>query len=128
MKHYCRTGRRNHGRALKRLLDTWDRNRSTSGPTPWQIYDDNDDDMPSTACYYKKGVRATLLIYVLFWVKSLIKTSVLVNDQLEAQFFFFMFISILYMFQATPCSSSGESNVSIQHLVCVTLCRWPSSM
>jgi hypothetical protein len=22
MKHYCRTGRRNHGRALKRLLDT----------------------------------------------------------------------------------------------------------
>jgi hypothetical protein len=22
MKHYCRTGRRNHGRPLKRLLDT----------------------------------------------------------------------------------------------------------
>jgi hypothetical protein len=22
MKHYCRTGRRNHGRSLKRLLDT----------------------------------------------------------------------------------------------------------
>jgi hypothetical protein len=22
MKHYCRTGRRNHGRTLKRLLDT----------------------------------------------------------------------------------------------------------
>jgi len=44
MKHYSPTGRRNHGRALKRLLDTWDRNRSTSGPTPWQIYDDDDDD------------------------------------------------------------------------------------
>jgi len=29
---------------LKRLLDTWDRNGSTSGPTPWQIYDDDDDD------------------------------------------------------------------------------------
>jgi len=28
---------------LKRLLDTWDRNGSTSGPTPWQIYDDDDD-------------------------------------------------------------------------------------
>jgi len=39
MKHYSATGRRNHGRPLKRLLDTWDRNGS-SGPTPWQIYDD----------------------------------------------------------------------------------------
>jgi phosphopantothenoylcysteine synthetase/decarboxylase len=44
MKHYSPTGRRNHGRLLKRLLDTWDRNGSTSGPTPWQIYDDDDDD------------------------------------------------------------------------------------
>jgi hypothetical protein len=53
---------------------------------------------------------------------------VLVNDQLDAQFFFYMFISVLYMFWATSCSSSGESVVSIQHLVCVTLCRCPSSM
>ena len=44
MKHYSPTGRRNHDRSLKRLLDTWDRNGSTSGPTPWQIYDDDDDD------------------------------------------------------------------------------------
>jgi len=29
------------------------------------------------------------------------------------------------MFRATPCSSSGESIVSIQHLVYVTLWRWP---
>jgi len=29
----------NHGRPFMRLLDTWDRNGSTSGPTPWQIYD-----------------------------------------------------------------------------------------
>jgi hypothetical protein len=28
MKHYCPTGRRNHGRPLRRLLDTWDRNGS----------------------------------------------------------------------------------------------------
>jgi hypothetical protein len=41
MKHYSPTGRRNHGRLLKRLLDTWDRN-GTSGPTPWQIHDDDD--------------------------------------------------------------------------------------
>jgi hypothetical protein len=40
MKHYSPTGRRNHGKPLKRLLDTWDRNESTSGPTPWQIDDD----------------------------------------------------------------------------------------
>jgi len=44
MKHYSPTGRRNRGRPLKRLLDTWDRNGSTSGLTPWQIYDDDDDD------------------------------------------------------------------------------------
>jgi hypothetical protein len=35
MKHYSPTGRRNHGgRPLKRLLDTRDRNGSTSDPTP----------------------------------------------------------------------------------------------
>jgi len=43
MKRYSPSGRRNHGRPLKRLLDTWDRNGLTSGPTPWQIYDDDDD-------------------------------------------------------------------------------------
>jgi hypothetical protein len=32
MKHYSPAGRRNHSRALKRLLDTWDRNGSTSMP------------------------------------------------------------------------------------------------
>jgi hypothetical protein len=45
MKHYSPTGRRNYGRPLKRLLDTWDRNGSTSGPTPWQIHDEDDDDL-----------------------------------------------------------------------------------
>jgi hypothetical protein len=44
MKRYCPTGRRNHGRPLMTLLDTWDRNGSTSGPNAWQIYDDDDDD------------------------------------------------------------------------------------
>ena len=43
MKHYSPTGRRNRGRPLKRLLDTWDRNGSTSDLTPLQIYDDDDD-------------------------------------------------------------------------------------
>ena len=35
MKQYFPTGRRNQGRSLKSLLDSWDRNGSTSGPTPW---------------------------------------------------------------------------------------------
>ena len=42
MKYYSPAGRRNHGRPLNRLLDTWDRNGLISGPTPWQIYDDDD--------------------------------------------------------------------------------------
>jgi hypothetical protein len=61
MKHYSPTGRRNHGRPLKGLLDTWDWNGSTSGPTPWQI--DNDDDentaMPSAIPAIKQQVPAT---------------------------------------------------------------------
>jgi hypothetical protein len=44
MKYYSPTCRRNRGRPLKRLLDTLDRNGSTSGPTPCKIYDDDDDD------------------------------------------------------------------------------------
>jgi len=53
MKHYSPTGRRNHVRPLKRLLGTWDQNGSTSDPTPWQIwYDDDDDDKNSaTRCH-----------------------------------------------------------------------------
>jgi hypothetical protein len=41
---------------------------------------------------------------------------------------YYMFISILCMFRATSLSSSGELIVSIQRLVCVTLCKWPSSI
>ena len=49
---------------------------------------------------------------------------IFVNNQLDAQFFFlYLFIPILYMFRATKCSSSGESIVSIRHLVYVTVCR-----
>ena len=40
MKRYSPSGRRNHDRPLKRLLDVRDRNGSTSGATPGQIYDD----------------------------------------------------------------------------------------
>ena len=53
---------------------------------------------------------------------------ILVNNQLDANYFPYIFISKLYMFRATMCSSSGESIVSIRHLAYVTLCRWPSGM
>jgi hypothetical protein len=39
---------------------------------------------------------------------------ILVNNQLDA--LLSMYISLLYMFRATQCSSSGESIVSIHHL------------
>ena len=39
-----------------------------------------------------------------------------------------VFISLLYMFRATQCSSSGESIVSIHHMAYITLCRWPSGL
>jgi len=41
MKQYFPTGRRNHSRPLKRLLDAWDQKGSTSGPIPWKSDDDD---------------------------------------------------------------------------------------
>jgi hypothetical protein len=41
--------------SLKRLLDTWDRNGSTSGLTPWQI-DDDDDFLTDFTCSYYLGI------------------------------------------------------------------------
>jgi len=35
---------------------------------------------------------------------------ILVNNQLGALFSMYLFISLLYMFRETQCSSSGESN------------------
>ena len=51
---------------------------------------------------------------------------ILLSNQLDA--LFNVFISLLYMFRTTQCSSSGESIVSIHHLVYITLCSWPSGM
>jgi len=39
-----------------------------------------------------------------------------------------MFISFLYVFQATMCPSLAELTVSMRHLVFVTLCGWLSGM
>jgi len=84
------------------------------------------------------GIGGTRMILVLIQLKinihlfyilvTLRLGIILVNNQLDAQFLLYIFISILYVFRATLCSSSGESIVSIQRLVYVTLCRWPSGM
>jgi len=54
--------------------------------------------------------------------------SLYVGDRLVWRFgrnqMSYMSISILYMFRAFKCSSSGDSIVSIRHMVYVTLCRW----
>jgi hypothetical protein len=50
--------------------------------------------------------KISKVFYVLLTVHL---CSVLVNNQLDAQFFFsYIFIQILYMFRASLCSSSGE--------------------
>jgi len=65
MKHYSPTGRRNCGRPLKRRLDTWDRNRSTSGLTQWQKYDDDDDDLAD----FPLGERSpTISIFIYLFI------------------------------------------------------------
>jgi len=47
---------------------------------------------------------------------------IFVNNQLEAQFFFlYLFITILYMFRATKCSSSGESIRPVVHVTLKTV-------
>ena len=66
------TGRRNHGRTLKRLLDTWDRNRSTSGPTSWKIYDDNDFSLlkkESRLIFFVVGFHKLLNAIIPSWLK-----------------------------------------------------------
>ena len=80
---------------------------------------------------YTFGAESTIKssLFVEFYVLLAVHLGIiLVNINLTYNSFFYTFIWILYMFRATPCSSSGESVVSIRHLVSVTLCRWPSSM
>jgi hypothetical protein len=62
-------------------------------------------------CYCMQNTQPTF--YVLLTVHFGI---ILISNQLDAQFLF-LICSILYMFRENPCTSSGESIVSIQHLV-----------
>jgi hypothetical protein len=76
------------------------------------------------------GQPATVFIYSIQKLDSYILLTVHLDMILGKwptwrTILFYVFISILYVFQATSCSSSGDSIVSIHHLVYVTLCRWP---
>ena len=67
------------------------------------------------------------LSIVFFYVLLTVHLSIIVvNKPTWRTPFSYMFISILYMFRAAMCPSSGELIVSVLHLVYVTLCRWPS--
>ena len=74
---------------------------------------------------FKTQARVLLLLQIF---TTRISTVIFVNNHLDAQFFLYLFIPILYMFRATKCSSSEESFVSMRLLVYVTLCRWPRGM
>ena len=51
----------------------------------------------------------------------------LVNDQLDTIILFYnTFITVLYMFRATSCSSSGGQIVLIQDLASSHSVKWPS--
>ena len=68
VKQYSANGRRNYGRALKRLQDTWDWNGSTSGLTALQIYDDddNDDDGQFTAVFPVSCCAVSSLLFLCY--------------------------------------------------------------
>ena len=55
-----------------------------------------------------------------FYQYDLWYMSLYVGDRVVPHLY--LFIPVLYMFRATKCSSSGESVVSIRHLVYVTVC------
>ena len=47
----------------------------------------------------------------LFYISLAVHLGVIiVNNQLDALFSMYLFISLLYVFRATQCSSSGDSN------------------
>ena len=86
---------------------------------------------PSAGGFTPTTIPSQHKILVLFFFNILLSVHlriILINNQPDVQFLLYIFISVLYMFRATLCSSSGESIVSIQHLVYITLCRWPSSI
>ena len=67
--------------------------------------------------HFQNPVYFSNIITNFYVLLTLYLSITLVNDQLDAQLFYNTFITVLYMFRATPCSSSGGQIVLIQHLV-----------
>jgi hypothetical protein len=72
------------------------------------------------------GIRIVRIRY--WYILKRVSVIIFVNKPNRCTIFSYMFISILYVFQAAMCPSSGEAIVSMRHLVYVTLCRWPSGV
>jgi len=73
-------------------------------------------------------IRRVQAVCIFFYKNDILETScvmMLGKWPTWRSILFYVFTSILYMFRATSCSSSGESFVSVQHLLYIILCRWP---
>ena len=82
-------------------------------------------------CYYFSVVSCQCTASSLVKLPSFVTISISFSQFVlitNLKHFFNVFLSLLYMFRATQCSSSGESIVSIHHLVYITLRVWPSGM
>jgi hypothetical protein len=66
-----------------------------------------------------KGRHTSLGSKLHFYILVTLHLGVILkNNQHDAQFLLYIFISILYLFRATLCSSSGESIVSTTSGIC----------
>jgi hypothetical protein len=88
MKRYSPTGRRNHGRPLKRLLDTWDRNGSTSGPTPWHMMMIND----TTKLLLKTTTVTNRPSRLMHWWSRFTTISITLTWEVIRHIFFYKFL------------------------------------
>jgi hypothetical protein len=68
--------------------------------------------VPSVFWCEQLWIRVRVKFYILVTVHYGV---ILINKQLDPQFLLYVFISILYMFWRTLCSSSGESIVTVRY-------------
>ena len=89
---------------LKRLLDTWDRIGSTSGPTAWQIYDD--DENTSMSLRYK---MSCLICDVVFMLQNISQSTTSISTMFCVHMYPFVF--------AVACSCMHPYLLSLQYQV-----------
>jgi len=71
-------------------------------------FDTKTGDTFSCATLYMNGGNECIVLDVFYVLLTMHPGMILVNNQLDAQFFMCVFFSIFYMFRATTCPSSGE--------------------